>query len=60
MVADAMADELADLRAAAAQVEAERDAADLEVQRLSGELDQLQKEWANDSAEFKVWLQRLL
>ena len=49
-----MADELADLRDAAATVEAERDFADAEVERLAAELEALQQEWANDSAEMKV------
>lgn len=49
-----MADEMADLRQVAAAVEAERDAAAEEVERLSDELDRLQREWADDSAEFKV------
>lgn len=53
-LADAMADETADLRQVAAAVEAERDAAAEEVERLSDELDRLQREWADDSAEFKV------
>jgi hypothetical protein len=51
---DAMAAEMADLRHAAAEVEAERDEAGEEVGRLGAELDRLQQEWASDSAEFKV------
>jgi hypothetical protein len=53
---DAMAAEMADLRHAAAEVEAERDEAGEEVGRLGAELDRLQQEWASDSAEFKVRL----
>lgn len=53
---DAMAAEMADLRHAAAEVEAERDEAGEEVGRLGAELDRLQQEWASDSAEFKVLL----
>lgn len=49
-----MAAEMADLRAEAAEVEAERDEAAEEVARLGAELDRLQQEWASDSAEFKV------
>lgn len=53
-----MAAEMADLRHAVAEAEAERDEAGEEVGRLGAELDRLQQEWASDSAEFKVLARR--